>query len=166
MSVTPGTDSLLDPLTISFDTALPVLADCQIYTVAYSVTFKDYPSNVAHSGDFIFTLADPCGEAIIIAQTITFPTQTFEDYTLASTFMVIPAFMDSVDASGTYPLGYCGEKTVILDADAPSFLSITQYATDPSRNNFMITFDSAAVTEADIGVYSVGYTVSFEENAL
>ena len=77
MSETPGSDPLLDPLVIAFDTTLPVISDCKVYTVPYTVTFKDYPLNVENTGSFIFTLTDACGGATVTAQTFTFPSQVF-----------------------------------------------------------------------------------------
>ena len=43
----------------------------------------------------------------------------------------IPEFTDSIEDSGAYYKGICGEKRVVLDPSAPAFLSITPHDIDP-----------------------------------
>ena len=47
----------------------------------------------------------------------------------------ITAYTDSVDATGDYFLDVCGEKTVTLDADTPTFLLVKE---DPIYGGFFI----------------------------
>ena len=72
------------------------------------------------------------------------------------------AFSDSVDSTGTYSTGICGEKLVALTSP-PAFVSITLGAnkiTDP----FTINYDGSHASESDVFVsYSVQYSVSFKE---
>ena len=64
---------------------------------------------------------------------------------------------------GIYTSGICGEKTVTLDAGSPLFLTLTQDATDPVLNNFIIDYDFSQAIEADIFAHTVSYTVVFKE---
>ena len=75
----------------------------------------------------------------------------------------VPAFTDSIDVAGGYARGICGEKIVTLDSSAPSYLSISLDSVDPIMNPFMIEYDESLATEANIGVHSISYTVSFAE---
>ena len=73
LSVTVGSDPIDDDLKIELNTAIPVLADCQFYTVTYTVAFAEYPSLTTSVGTFTFKLVDACIAATITGQTFTFP---------------------------------------------------------------------------------------------
>ena len=73
------------------------------------------------------------------------------------------AFTDTVDTTGVYTTGICGEKLVSLDAGTPSFLTLAKDATDPLNNALTISYSSATATEADVKVHTVAYTVTFKE---
>ena len=73
-----------------------------------------------------------------------------------------PAFKDSVDQTGTYSTGICGEKVVSLAPDAPLFLSITADA-DPINNPWTLNYDKKLAMIANLAVTTVKYTVSFKE---
>ena len=77
----------------------------------------------------------------------------------------MPAFTDSVDTTGTYTAGICGEKTFILDSGLPAFLSITVGAVDPVLDPFTINYDQSLATEADIGQNIIVTTVTLKEYA-
>lgn len=49
---------------IIFDSSIPVLADCQTYSIPYTIRFVDYPSNDAYTGTFDLHLVDRYVECI------------------------------------------------------------------------------------------------------
>lgn len=49
---------------------------------------------------------------------------------------------------------------VTLGSDAPSFVSITLGA-DPLYDPFVIALDTSVLSESDVGVYTVTYSVRF-----
>ena len=62
---TVGIDPINDDLTIVFNTGTPVLADCQVYTVSYTVAFAEYASLATLTSTFTFELVDACIGATI-----------------------------------------------------------------------------------------------------
>ena len=73
------------------------------------------------------------------------------------------AFTDSVDATSSYTAGICGEKRMILDALAPTFLSIiSSSATSP----FKVKFDHSLETASEIGSHTINYTVKSIEYSM
>ena len=75
--------------------------------------------------------------------------------------ITIPAFSDSVDVSGTYTIGICGEKVFAIDSSFP-FLKVTSGA-NPLVDPLTINFDPTVATEADVGFHIVTYTVNNKE---
>ena len=120
----------------------------------------DYPSAVQLTDSFTLDLIDACADAKVNPQTIDFPEQTFNDYTLAPTFIELAAYDDSVDRAGVYSFGICGEKLITLGPDAPSFISIT-LGEDLMFDPFVIDLDTSVLTESDMRVYTVPYSVEF-----
>ena len=65
LTIVSGADPVLDPFAIVFDTASPVITDCQVYTVSYTVEFVDYASSTSITETFSFELVDVCASATI-----------------------------------------------------------------------------------------------------
>ena len=86
-------------------------------------------------------------------------------------------FEDSLDETGTYDTGICGEKRIILHSDTPKFLTVQLDDGDRRlhhralqvKNNelavspFSIYYDHYLSAEADAGVYEIKYQVVFVE---
>ena len=81
----------------------------------------------------------------------------------ATATLSVPAFQDSVDGTGSYPIGICGQKQITLDAGRPLFLTLAEDTTDPVLNNFSINYDATLATSADLGSLTVHYTVTLLE---
>ena len=77
----------------------------------------------ATTSQFSFSMIfnDACRTATVVPQTIVYPPVRLIESVAAS--LSVPAFQDSVDGAG-YPTGICGEKTVLLDAGSPAFLTL------------------------------------------
>lgn len=75
-----------------------------------------------------------------------------------------PAFTDSVDATGLYPTGICGEKIFSFAASVPDFMILTLGA-DPILDQFRIDYDHTQTTILDVvpGGYTIGYEVDWAE---
>ena len=97
-------------------------------------------------------------------QTLTFPNQVVQDFSLAATSVTVLTFSDSVDSAGSYAYGICGVKTITLNAGTPTFLSVTAGA-DPINDDSTILLDSSSVTIAHAQVYTISYTVTFADYA-
>ena len=62
------------------------------------------------------------------------------------------AFTDSIDESGSYSTGICGEKRLTLDAGSPVYLSVTHSTEEPALDSFTIDYvESPGVTEDLVG---------------
>ena len=97
---------------------------------------------------------DDCRTASVIPQTIAYPLSKVDE----SSYISVPAFQDTLDQSGTYSPGICGEKRLSLATSAPSFLSVV---VDSIGDDFVIIYDHNLSDETDAGVHTVDYTVSF-----
>ena len=74
------------------------------------------------------------------------------------------AFTDSVDVTGVYPTGICGEKEISLDIGGPTFLTLTPHVSDPILNPFALDYDDSLSIDADVNmVHAVAYTVQFKQ---
>ena len=69
------------------------------------------------------------------------------------------SYSDSVDQSGSYHYGACGEKIVTFDAGAPSFIAISADGTDPINNDLTIVYSEAGATSSDV---ELTHTISFQ----
>ena len=83
-------------------------------------------SHSTQTSQFSFTIdfQDACQSATISAQTLTLASPIYRvDLTKQYS---LNAFTDSVDSTGSYGTGICGEKTVSLDIlNKPAFLTLT-----------------------------------------
>ena len=59
-------------------------------------------------------------------------------------------YSDTVDQSGLYYYGACGEKIVTFDAGTPAFIAISADGTDPINNDLTITYSEAGATSSDV----------------
>ena len=125
---------------------------------------------------FTITYSDDCLAATITPQSISFSDVTWTDgFAAADTWStpgileenhLVPAFTDSVDATGSYSTGACGEKVVTLDAAAPAFMTVTPDA-DPISGQLTIKYAEADATKDDVELtgktHTVAYTVTSQE---
>ena len=96
-----------------------------------------------------------CESSTITEQVITLSPVRFNN----SDSQKVPAFTDSIDATGTYS-SLCGEKRLSLEANSPAYLSIVADLEDPVTKDFSVSYDHTKATEADIGTHTIDYTVS------
>ena len=68
----------------------------------------------------MFEFYDECRAATITAQTI----PNIVAKVTVSKYLVVPPFEDSLDDTGAYDPGICGEKRIILHSDTPRFLTV------------------------------------------
>ena len=68
----------------------------------------------------MFEFQDECRSATITPQKIVFPSVKLS----VSQHVTVPVFKDSLDDAGTYGVGICGEKRMILDSDSPKFITV------------------------------------------
>ena len=109
--------------------------------------------------DFQINYQDACKSSQITAKTITLSSVKFD----TSQSQSISAFQDSVDASGLYLTGICGEKLVELDPSTPNFLSVQRDSVDPVLNDFSIVYNHNLAIESDIQTHTISYSVKSVE---
>ena len=112
-------------------------------------TLSDVANTPTPNYSFTVEFQDACQSATIIAS----PGIADEnvDWDDTSAEFLNSAFLDSVDNTGTYAQGICGEKTVTLDpTDCPAFLTLEPDPVDPILKDFELVYSNTGVTEADI----------------
>lgn len=90
------------------------------------------PPTISSQFDFIIDFQDACRTSTITAGTMTF---TQAKFGISSSQTIVP-FVDSIDDAGAYTKGICGEKIITLEADTPSFLTLTADANGDVHLNF------------------------------
>ena len=101
-------------------------------------TVQDQTLTTTSPFNFKIQFIDDCRSATIIPQVINFPDVEW-DIDLTETLSV-PAFSDSVEATPQYSTGICGAKDVVLNFNAPPFVTLTQ-GVDPILDPFVISYD-------------------------
>ena len=109
------------------------------------------------SSDFQFTIdfIDACRASNIVPKVISISVK----YDVSQS-QNVPAFTDTVDATGSYTAGICGELRITLGLTGPAFLTITPDPTDPEKNDFIVSYDPTRAVEGDIKTHSIAYTVT------
>ena len=125
-------------------------------------TLSDVASTPTSNYSFTVEFQDACQSATIITSPGIGDANVVWDVTSAEFHN--PTFLDSVDITGTYSQGVCGEKTVTLDpTGCPAFLTLQPDPVDPILNDFKLVYSNTGATEADIKMHTCSYSVASKE---
>ena len=77
--------------------------------------------------------------------------------------MQVPVFLTSVDLTGDYPLGICGEIQIVLHEDTPQFISKATDLVDAAVNPWYIVYNKLFARVYDNGRHTVKYQLASKE---
>lgn len=109
---------------------------------------------------------DVCRSAKIKEQNIVAASPIYRADKESITVAKLTAFVDSVDLTGTYTKGICGEKVFALDPKTtPKFISfVMTNEKDPINSDIEIRFNPALAKHDDVTVdFEIGFSVFFKE---
>ena len=117
-------------------------------------TFDDTDSSKTNQHSITINWIDYCRSASINNQAITYDPVMWSASLTSTETLTVLAYTDSVDDTGDYTTGICGEKKITLNVSTPSYL-ILESGLDPVLDNFSIDYDQANALESDIGSITV-----------